>query len=317
MWLLNRRSFLQALAGAPALLHCRSTAADVGRGRVALIRHKGLSQLAGRELAQAYAGMLEEAFSVLGVDLAGQGLAGRKTVSLKANCLAGRPLSPRPELAFQVAEMLRSWGAKRVTLWERSWRELLGAGYRPGASKAVQLTATDRPDVGYSRALYESGDVGSLVSNALLQSEAMVSLGVMKDHDLAGITCALKNLYGVIHNPNKYHDNGCDPFVAQVAAMKPIRERVFLTILDGAVAQCHGGPAYRASWAWELDCILVSFDLVAADRVALDIIEAQRARQGLETLRKAGRYPAWISTAAKMGLGVGDLEQIQLLEREI
>jgi len=27
----------------------------------------------------------------------------------------------------------------------------------------------------------------------------------LKDHDGAGVTIALKNMYGVIHNPNKYH----------------------------------------------------------------------------------------------------------------
>ena len=42
--------------------------------------------------------------------------------------------------------------------------------------------------------------------------------GVVKDHDLAGVSAGLKNWYGVIHNPNKYHDSCCDPYVADVVA---------------------------------------------------------------------------------------------------
>ena len=39
---------------------------------------------------------------------------------------------------------------------------------------------------------------------------------VLKDHDLAGVSLAMKNWYGVVHNPNKLHDDDCDPFVADL-----------------------------------------------------------------------------------------------------
>ena len=55
----------------------------------------------------------------------------------------------------------------------------------------------------------------------------------------------------------------------------------------------------------------MSQDPVAADRVGADIIEKQRSLEGLSPLKQAGRAPIHIQTAAKSGLGVGDLQQIE------
>jgi uncharacterized protein (DUF362 family) len=261
--------------------------------------------------------MLERAFGVFGDARLQQALGGRKQVGLKLNCLAGKPLSPHAELVSSLARLLRDAGAVQVLAWERSMRELERAGFSASGDREYGIVATDGKGVGYDRRIYESGNVGSLVSNALLDSSALVSMGVVKDHDLSGISCSLKNLYGVIHNPNKYHDNGCDPFVAQVAALEPVRERLFLTVLDGTIAQCHGGPAYRAAWSWPLDSIVVSFDSVAIDRVMLRVIDDERRRRGLRPLAEESRNPSWIDTASQMGLGSGKLEGIDLREVEI
>jgi uncharacterized protein (DUF362 family) len=261
--------------------------------------------------------MLERAFAVLGDDCLQQALGGRKRVGLKLNCLAGKPLSPHPDLVLSLAQLLRDAGAKHVVAWERSMREMVRAGFASTGGRGYTVTATDDSGVGYNRRIYESGDVGSLVSNALLESSALVSVGVVKDHDLSGISCSLKNLYGVIHNPNKYHDSGCDPFVAEVAALEPVRERFFLTVLDGTIAQSHGGPAYKAAWAWHLDSVIVSFDPVAIDRVALRIIEDARLRRALGSLDEESRYPNWLYTASTMGLGEGVLERIEIREVQI
>ena len=56
----------------------------------------------------------------------------------------------------------------------------------------------------------------------------LINLPVLKDHDGAGVTIALKNMYGAIHNPNKYHPNGCDPYVADLNMLPEIRSRMKL-----------------------------------------------------------------------------------------
>ncbi|MCU0612354.1 MAG: DUF362 domain-containing protein [Candidatus Eisenbacteria bacterium] len=319
---MNRRSFVRSLSAATAVglfnAPCRGeaekrppTASDGPPSRVVIVRRPGLSELTGKAKADAYQAALSAALSALGPDSSAHALAGRRTVGLKLNCLAGRPLSPCQELAEALASLLRDSGAREVTAWERSRRELTRAGFGTGGA-GFATTATDA--VGYSRELFEQGAVGSLVSSALLHTDALVSVGVIKDHDLSGISCSLKNLYGVIHNPNKYHGNNCDPYVAEVAMLAPVRERLCLTVLDGAVAQCHGGPSYKPAWAWNFDGVLVSRDPVAADRIGHEMIEARRAARGLPSLAEANRRPSWIETAGRMGVGEHRRDAIEVRE---
>jgi len=77
-------------------------------------------------------------------------------------------------------------------------------------------------------------------------------------------------------------------------------------VLDGVVAQCHGGPAWRPDATWPLGVVAASTDPVAADAWAWRVIDAERARRGLASLEDAKRPPRFLATAARYGLGVGD-----------
>ncbi len=319
---MKRRSFVRSLAATVALgalnAPCRSQGASrqASRGfppRVVVVRREGLSRLSGEAKAQAYHTVVSAGLRELGEAQLRAALAGRTSVGLKLNCLAGRPLSPCPELVEALAGRLGDLGVRRVVAWDRSMRELARAGF---ATRGTSYTVTATDAVGYGGRLFESGNVGSLVSNALLETDAVVSVGVLKDHDLAGISCALKNLYGVIHNPNKYHGSNCDPFIAEVVLLEPVRERLFLSVLDGALAQCHGGPSFKEAWTWAFEGVLFALDPVALDRVAADLIEEQRATRGLPSLREAKRPPSWIDSAARLGLGEARREAIETREVE-
>jgi hypothetical protein len=160
----------------------------------------------------------------------------------------------------------------------------------------------------------DSGSIGSCFARLVsTECSALVSFGVVKDHDLSGVSAGMKNWYGVIHNPNKYHDNGCDPYIADVARHPFIRSKLRLTVLDGVVAQCHGGPAYRAGATFALGTVAASTDPVAADVWAWREIEAERARRGMPTLEEAGRPARFLATAAGHGLGVADPEKLRLV----
>jgi uncharacterized protein (DUF362 family) len=105
--------------------------------------------------------------------------------------------------------------------------------------------------LGYEAALSIHGSAGSLLSKTLTQlCDAVVNLPVLKDHGIVGLTMALKSMFGVIHNPNKYHPNAGDPYVADVNMLPAIRQKVRLTIADGLTAQYEGGPTYMPQWSW-------------------------------------------------------------------
>ncbi len=230
-------------------------------------------------------------------------------VGIKLNCLAGRGMSPRPEVVLALAGLLAEAGLEpgNIVLFERSSRELRRAGFRNCSPfRCVGI------DNDYDPKIATSGEIGSLYAR-LVTSEctALVSFGVLKDHDLAGVSGGMKNWYGVIHNPNKYHDNNCDPFVADVVRHPHIRDKLRLTVLDAGTAQYDGGPAHRPSATWPLGLVAASADPVAVDAWAWRVIDVQRTRSGLPTLEADGRPPRWLGTAARYGLGEGDPEKVR------
>jgi uncharacterized protein (DUF362 family) len=236
-------------------------------------------------------------------------------VGVKLNCLAGRRMSPRPETVGALVHWLVAGGVPRdrVILFERSSRELRGAGFeirRDGGGPLCYGTDND-----YDRKPSVSGEIGSCFARLVSTTcTALISFGVVKDHDLAGVSAGMKNWYGVIHNPNKYHDKQCDPYVADVMRHPFIADKLRLTVLDGVVAQCHGGPAFRAGTVFDLGRLVVSTDPVAADLWAWQVIDAERVRRGMPTLEAAGRPPRFIATAAGYGLGVGDPASLREVE---
>jgi uncharacterized protein (DUF362 family) len=171
--------------------------------------------------------------------------------------------------------------------------------------------------VDYEQELVTYGSVGSRMSKILTQrSNVLINVPVLKDHDGAGVTIALKNMYGVIHNPNKYHPNGCDPYIADLNMLPDIRTRMRLTICDATTAMYEGGPAYKPEHSWQANALIVSEDPVALDSTGWQIIERMRAEHGLKTLEADGRAPRYIATAADVQhrLGTNDAAKITTIE---
>ncbi len=321
---ISRREFLRrsALGTTVVLLPVGcSGGGDRGRSVVAVARDPAVWN--GEILSRTrYAAMLDRAVAAV-VGTSDPKEAWRRlftpedAIGVKVNCLAGPRLSTPFTGVLALADCLRKAGIPpgRLLAFERTEREMRRAGYAVDGGE-IRCLATDRlPGGGYEPRPTLGTDVGSCLSRVLTRRcTALVSFGVAKDHDLAGISAAMKNLYGVIHNPNKYHDNRCDPFVADVLGLPPIRTRLRLAIVDATRAQCHGGPAFKPAWAWRADRIFVGTDPVAVDRCVADLIEAERARRDLPTLREAGREPTWLETAQARGLGRADPAAIVVRE---
>jgi len=327
----GRRRFvgLSALAaggllagGAPSLGAGLRAAA---RGTVLLARGEGVGREPGAPVERA---LLRRWLDEMLVSLTGAGSAAdawsilfprRSRVGIKLNCLAGPRLSPRRELVRALVDGLGSAGIdpERVIVWERSDRELERCGFtvNTGGDGPLVYGTDNRAGGGYERQLRSSGSVGSCFSRILTeQCDLLINVGVLKDHDLAGVSVGLKNLYGVIHNPNKYHDHTCDPYVAELAAHHLLREKLRLTVCDATTAQCQGGPAFHPDWAWNFSGLLAALDPVALDRVGAGFIEEQRHRKGLPSLGEDQRRPSWIDTAGRLGLGESKAERIRRKE---
>lgn len=238
-------------------------------------------------------------------------------VGIKVNTLG---LTTQPAVVDAIVAGLRSAGvpAENIIIWDRFDVELARAGFKLNRSASgVKCRGTDAEHYGggYLPDIETSGRIGSCFSRILAEDvDALICVPVLKDHNLAGVSLGLKNWFGAIHNPNKYHDRNCDPYVADVVSHKYIRPRWRLTICDGTRAQYNAGPQRHPAYAWSYGGLIVSTDVVAADAVAADLIEGQRKAKGLKPLAAEKRPPVHIATAGARGLGEADPAKIERIE---
>ena len=239
-------------------------------------------------------------------------------VGVKVNTLGGHGLATNLQLVEAICERIQGAGirAQDIVIWDRDSAELERAGFRIRIGGAqVQCFGTDR--VGFEDELSSFGSAGSQLSKILTERcDSLINVPVLKDHDGAGVSMALKNMYGVIHNPNKYHPNGCDPYVADVNMLPEIRARLRLHICDATSACYEGGPAFKPQFTWHANTLIISEDPVALDYSGWQMIERKRREVGLKTLDADGRAPAYIATAADSDhrLGHAGPARIETLE---
>lgn len=298
----------------------------MNRSKVVVIKGKGVIDPAGDMARTKIVQMLSLGFrNLTGAREAGEGLASLfargERIGIKINTIGGRKISTRPELSLSLAGLLIKNGQpdKNIVIWDRTNRELRDAGYSLSDSPtALKVFATDTSGAGYETEVFSHRNIGSLFST--IQSNfvtASISLAILKDHGLAGVTAGMKNYFGAIHNPNKYHDSHCDPFIAELFESGPIKDKHRLSILDALVVQYHRGPSFHTQWAERSGTLIFSLDPVAADAVGWRLIEELRSKKGLPSLKEEDREPVYLSTAEKLGLGRVGADSIEVIEDEI
>jgi uncharacterized protein (DUF362 family) len=239
--------------------------------------------------------------------------ARHETVGIKLSCLPGRMLSSSPGLVAAIVAGLLAAGLnkKNIIIWERTSRELENAGYEISRSGLKTMGSDELPDRGYGSRIAIAGSVGTVFSRIMEDIDALISVPVLKDHDLAGVSLAMKNMYGAIFNPNKFHANRCDPYVADLCSHPLVKGKLRLAVCDASRVQFHNGPAFFPQYAREFGGLLVSRDPVALDFCGWGIIDSLRREAGLPSLAEAGREPSYIRTASRLGLGRAEDSRIQ------
>jgi len=242
------------------------------------------------------------------------------TIGIKVNCLrsAGRKLSSHIELVNCIVNGLVSAGIpeNHIIIWDRENGELVNAGYTINMSNnGAKCYGTDAEHAGYSKELIISGSIASNMSKILsTHCTAIINVPVLKDHNIAGVSISMKNFFGAINNPNKYHINAAvDPYIPDLNASPLIKEKTRLIICDALTAAYHNGPGY-SSYTWDYNGLLVSLDPVALDMTGAVIIEDKRKEVGMPSLTEAGRAPDYIAIASERGLGTNDPDRIELIQ---
>jgi len=243
-----------------------------------------------------------------------------EVVGLKVNTIAGPRLSTHVVLIEAICERLKQAGVKpaNIIVWDRWNHELEHGGYTISDDpNGIRVMGTDSKNVGYDDNELSFGVAKSRLSKFLTRTcDCMINVPILKNHSGAGVTLAMKNMYGVNHNPDSLHANNCCPGVADLYMLAPIREKFRFVVADCMTACFEGGPGFKPQYSWKYNGLMVASDPVAIDYTAWQIIDRKRAERGLKPLGDSGTPPNYIAVAADPShrLGTNDPNRIALRE---
>jgi uncharacterized protein (DUF362 family) len=242
-----------------------------------------------------------------------------KVIGLKVNGLGGKGISTHLALVLAVCERLQQAGVKpgEIIVWDRNARDIEACGLTINTDPS-RIRVFGNDVAGYEDQGVAFGSVANVKLAKILTHDCAMVIGmpILKDHGGAGVTFAMKNMYGVVEKPNELHGGGCNPSVADLNCIPAIREKVRFTIGDAMTSVYNGGPGFKPEFLWQPNALIVGEDRVAVDHTAWQIIERKRAEVGMPTLEAAKRPPRYIATAADQAhnLGVNDPQRIHLME---
>ena len=364
----NRRRLLQSMLWAGSAASLRPTAAQSAKrlgipgpfpGRVAAVHHPAciVSGAYQAEPARAMVGkgMMkltgapspEEAWRVF--------FEPGDVVGIKVNPV-GQPHVISDATVFQaIVEGLQMAGVKTrdIVAYDRYRKQVLSGGFDKWLPEGVRWTyATDDADP--LQLDMDGYDADQYVEMALTLPKAnpanphhrrsylarfiskdvnkMVNLCVLKHHQSAGVTIALKNMsHGLVNNVSRSHSsdtlNTCGTFIPAIVDHPVIRQKVVLHVLDAIKAAYHGGPGGKvAKYLWEPKTMYFATDPVALDKTGWTVIDKTRVAMGMMPIAMAkpdqdsnflNMQVEHIEIAGALGLGEFSDEKIDLRRVEL
>ncbi len=177
-----------------------------------------------------------------------------------------------PLLMQRLAGLCLQAGAKKVTCFDNTCDHWENAYKDSGIERAVK-NAGGIVAPSHSEGYYQNVDIPggvtlheTKVHELYLEADVIINVPVLKHHGGAGLTCAMKNLMGVVWDRRFYHRNGLDQCIADFLLYS---KRPALNIVDARRVMLSGGPRGSDSSQYKrLDMLILTTDIVAADVAA-------------------------------------------------
>lgn len=208
-----------------------------------------------------------------------------------------------PRVVKRLVEHCVAAGAKEVIVFDHTCDSWQAAYKNSGIEEAVKSVG-GKIIPGNSESLYEKKDIPGAstlkevkVHGEYLTADVIINVPILKHHSGAGMTCALKNLMGVVWDRGFYHFRGLDTCIAEFLLLRAPT----LNIVDAGVIMKTGGPRGNPNSLYERHDMIIA----STDPVACDIAAALTLNQKPEDL-------GYIAKAAKLGIGVDSLDKTEL-----
>ena len=227
------------------------------------------------------------------------------------------PGTTNPEVVFEVVNMVRENGAKRIIVADRSnpWWDTLKAMKKvgiyeaavKGGAEVVVFSKGDYVKVNPENSYHWPN--GFRIPKLVKQVDHIISLPVAKTHIIADFTMGIKNWVGLIPpSDRKYlHLKRKDYFASMLSEIHLARKPSFL-VMDATKVFVSGGPSHGDIARPGL--VMATSDLVANDVTGLALLKT------LGTIEEIQRKSVWdqpqIKRAVELGLGINSPSEIIL-----
>ncbi len=200
---------------------------------------------------------------------------------------------------------LSQQGDERARKYEKELRRLyMDYEDREGIKRIAEEVAN-----AFEGVTIENEDRSCFADLVTRECTKIVNIAVLKHNEDSGVTWAAKNVaLGVTTNKVRFHIDYCEKSIPEILGAPCLRDKMVLHV--GEAAKISTVSVAGAQIAKD-DRVFFSRDPVAMDRIGLDILEAKRAEQGLESVRAISTH---VAACARKGLGTDDLSRIDLRE---
>lgn len=175
-----------------------------------------------------------------------------------------------------------------------------------------------QPVAGYDSKVTKFASGEDALASFVDQVTAIVNVPFLKTHNIALMTCAMKNLsHGLVKHPARYHGNHCTPYIADICAIPKIRDKVKLHIVDALRLVYDGGPSAQSGKIAEHSGLIASRDPVATDAVGFGVLNRMRDRYSLAPVAPTLSQVPYLADAHRKKLGVAVPHGMDLIYAKI
>lgn len=234
-------------------------------------------------------------------------------IGIKINCLGTRFVSSMREVVFSIVDSLRAAGVpdKNMVIIDMFASNMMGGRYDQQTNPKKVRVLAHRSGT-YHKTWFKAGPARARFSDIFMNCDSVINVPPIKDHDLAGVTCCMKNVtFGVVEKPHLNH-SVVNEAISHLWALEEIRSRVKLNIIDGSTILYDGGPKFNRKALVPHESIYATTDPVAMDTIAYELLEGLRKENGLRSLGEVNRSPRFLKMAEDMGIGIADRKNIRL-----